>query len=98
MIVNVFNAVKEGDLATLVNAVDNGFDINTKNSDNENILFTAVKYRRYDIVLYLLTLKIDVNLRHVSGQRAYDLAKFYGDKRMIYLFEKVFYLFQDEKK
>merc|ERR1712226_1667220 len=65
-------AVKEGDLMSLLKAINEGEDLNAadRNHDNYTALMFAVMYRRFESVTALLESGCDLETKNIHGQTA----------------------------
>jgi len=70
----VFNAIYEDQAAKVQEIIDTGFDVNTKNSDNNSPLAAAAYYGRTTIIQMLITAGADVNLMCRGGNTALHFA------------------------
>lgn len=55
--------------------IENGADINAKDSNGDNLLMIALEYRELDIVKYLLEKGANVNIKNNEGKTVLDLAR-----------------------
>lgn len=72
---DLLDAVKSGDKETVKKLIEDGADIDCKDSDGATPLLNAVNNKNLDIVSILLENGADVNCKNFDGKTPLDLAK-----------------------
>ena len=66
MTTEIFKAIENNDFTTVKNMIENGTDVNIKDSDGVNPLIWAIWYEHYEIANFLLEKGADINCKDVN--------------------------------
>jgi ankyrin repeat protein len=79
----LFKAIKEDNILTVMSLVDNGADINAKDEDGHTALIVAAKNGHTEIVNLLLNRGADINAKDKDGETALIKAAFNGHTEIV---------------
>jgi len=82
---NIFKYIERGDVESVKNYIDCGYDLNIKNRGTDTILIYSIRYNTIEIIELLLNAGVDMNQQNSDGDTALILSVFYGRNKIFKL-------------